>query len=710
MAGIASTSLKWTYTPEEIGSVTEELMSKQKAVLDAVASAPVKDWASVMLPLATLDRDLEAVTASITFLKDVSTSEAVRDAAAAAQSKLSAFEIEQGMRLDVYQSVQAFASNTDMSGFDAESKRLVERTIRDGVRKGLNRPEEVREQIKTLRTRISDQSIKYQKALGEIDTKLSFTRQQLAGLPEPFIASLDIAVPLEEDAAAGSKPSLETHPDGPFLIELNYPHVVPLMKLCSVPATRAAVEKAFASRAHPDNTGILHEVVELRRQLAALLGYDSFASYVLEDRMARTTSDVMAFLNDLNRDLKPAAQLDLQSLTALKHAEEGADSGPLKMSDYRYYMEKELAAKYSVDHDAIKDYFPLKGVVEKMLEMYEKIFSIKFTKLEGPDELPETATWHPDVTAYRIDEARTDGAAESSALLGYVFLDMYPRQGKYGHAAVFPLISGCEAGDMQPTGTDAASGRIYPVAAMVCNFPKPSATTPSLIRHEDAVTLLHETGHVLHHCLSKTRYLRFASFRCEQDFVEAPSQMLENWPAASVTALEFLSGHWQDPAKKLPRELAESVVKSRRAHQGLANMRQVFLALFDMRLHSLPAKVEDGQTAPKVDSEALLRDLHENVLGIPMTEGTNFGASFGHLLGGYESAYYGYLWSEVFAADMYEFGFSGEESTHAAAGLRYRDIILGSGGSVDARDFLHKFLGREPSNKAFMRSKGLLLE
>lgn len=312
-------------------------------MLDAIATALKEGgkaactWDRVIAPMAELDRELEPATSSVTFCKDVSTDKAVRDAGSAAQAALSAWEIKAGLRKDVYDAVQAYADahfEADKPQMDPEAVRFVERTLRDYRRRGLALADEPRKKVEELKTRMSDISVAFQQRLAEEDTKLYFTPEQLAGMPPDFVASLATKTAAEVQEATKAAPPAGT--DVTYCeIELNYPHVVPLLKLCSVPSTRSAVEKAFNSRAHPANTKALEELAELRRQVAGLLGYSNHANYVLEEKMAGNQAKVATFLSDLGRDLRPLHQADLASLLELKKAEEGPDSGPIGMGDYR---------------------------------------------------------------------------------------------------------------------------------------------------------------------------------------------------------------------------------------------------------------------------------------------------------------------------------------------------------------------------------------
>ena len=605
----------------------------------------------------------------------MSTDAGVREASTAASTALAAFEVQASMRTDVAAAVAAFAATPDASALTGEVSRFVSRTLRDHRRRGLHLPAEDQEKIRALRTKISDLCIEFQTDLGAVTTELTFSRAQLAGLPDDWLA-----------AHAAPAPATDA-----YVVRVNaYPDVVPVLKSCSVPQTRGAVEAAFNSRCVPSNVARLEEIVALRHEAAVLLGYPTHAAFVLEEKMAGNVETVNAFLGKLLGDMAPLAKADLQALQQAKMDAEGADSGPVGLADYRFYIEAALKEKYAVDHDKIKSYFPLPTVLKGMLQIYEGLFGLRFSRVEGPDV--DAHVWHPDVSLYSVDDADTQER------LGWVYLDMHPRANKYNHAAVFPLLSGREAGELVPDAPPATAPRVPAVAAMVCNFTSPTADTPSLLLHSEAVTLLHEFGHVMHHICSRTRTLKFSSFRCEGDFVEAPSQALESW-CFHAPSLQRLSGHYATN-EPLPAEMATALNASRNAFVGLLTQRQVFLAQFDMELHA---------GGGRVDSVALLDDLHTRVLGMPRTPGTNLAASFGHVAGGYDAGYFGYSWSEVLSSDIYS-QFEGGQEGSPTVGRRYRDRILAPGGSVDAADFLKLFLGRAPNNAAFLRHKGLKAE
>jgi thimet oligopeptidase len=495
-------------------------------------------------------------------------------------------------------------------------------------------------------------------------------------------------------------------------VTLKYPDYIPVMERCSVAATRAKLEAAFNSRCKDANTSILEELISVRHQKALLMGYPTHAAFVTEDRMSKTPEKVAAFLGDLGTKLKPLLQSDLRELEKLKQAEVGAgaegDGADARIAAYdrSYYQKKLEEGKFSVDHEALKQYFPLEVVTDGLLSIYQELLGLVFTR----DESVEKAAWHEDVVAYAVSDRQSEEA------VGIFYMDLHPREGKYGHAACFGL---------QPACVDHRGKWQQPVAAAVCNFPKPTAEKPALLSHGDVETFFHEFGHVMHQICSKAAICMFAGTRVERDFVEAPSQcvsrprprppflhpppsflmqspllllarrMLENW-CWQPAALKRMSGHHKTRAP-IPEELLDALLASRNANSGLLNMRQITLASFDQAIH----------TVDRADTAEVLAKLSDDLMTIPTTNGTNMGATFGHMGGGYDAQYYGYMWSDVYAMDMFASRFEKEGIFSPETGMSYRKEILSVGGSRDALDSLVAFLGREPIPEPFLVSKGL---
>lgn len=409
--------------------------------------------------------------------------------------------------------------------------------------------------------------------------------------------------------------------------------------------------------------------------------------------MAKNASTVFDFLHRMVERLEPAFQEDMLKLIQLKKADKEASGeafdGKMKSWDWRYYQNLILENEYSINAEQIREYFPMSVVLSGMLDIFQEILSLRFEEL--PAE--KAHVWHADVKQYSVYDS------VSGRFMGHFYLDLHPREGKYGHAAEFGLQKGCIArGSRQPAA-----------AAMVANFSKPTAERPSLLDHDEVVTFFHEFGHVMHELMSayvswpsilfrliftnhvpKLRRGKFAPLsgtNVQRDFVEAPSQMLENWVYEKETMLR-ISRHYQtsDP---LPDDLIQKLIKAKNATIGLLLRRQLFFGIYDMTVHTL-----SPEQLASFDSGKYWHDISEKVMGIRPPEGTNGVAGFGHLTGGYSAGYYGYLWSEVYSADMYD-RFKNEGIFNKTAGLQYREQVLAPGGHRDAMDLLVQFLGRK---------------
>jgi len=396
--------------------------------------------------------------------------------------------------------------------------------------------------------------------------------------------------------------------------------------------------------------------------------------------MAKNPDTVKEFLGGLAVKVKQLWEEEQKVMLKMKEEEAKElgfeNSGKLDFWDFRYYMAMVEEKQYAVDQEKLKEYFPMEVVTAGLMDIYQRILGLKFTKIEGGE------MWHEDVEQWRVDDATTGDT------IGYFYLDLYPRDGKYGHACMMQLQPGC---------LDSQGKRQKSVVVMITNFSKPTAEKPSLLDHKEVETYFHEFGHVMHGICSEADTSRFFGTNVERDFVEAPSQMLENW-VWEEESLRLMSKHYKD-GTDLPKEMLDKLVASKNANAGGFTLRQIFLATFDQRLHS---------SGSKVDTASLIRSTYKEIVGIDTIEGTNFAAIFGHLVG-YDAQYYGYLWSEVYSQDMFATRFAKEGVLNLTTGLDYRNLILKPGGSLDGRELLKNFLGREPNQEAFLRSKGLAI-
>ncbi len=656
--------LDWTVSPEQIHDACKSAKDRADTALREITVLEPQSRSFANTPAAVeaaLD-DLYDTTSGDAFLKDVAVSSATRDAARGCQTLLDKYNLEVFNREDLYKAVKDYADKDEKLG--GEDKKLLQKELLDFKRNGLMLAKDERAEVKKLKDRIVEIQQAFAKNVDDVKDSLLVTRAELDGLPDDYINRL------ERD---GDK----------YRVTVDYPDYFPFMENARDPQARRKLEFLFNNRAASENVPLFAEALKLRAEAAGRLGFANHAAYVLEDRMAKNPFTVEDFLSRLRSKLKPLGNAELKVLLELKSKEEGARSdGKIDAWDWRYYDNQLKKSRYQIDQEAIKEYFPMETVVSGMLKVYQKLLGIRFR------EIPDAAVWHPDVKLYEIVDA-TSGLP-SGPPIAYFYMDLFPREGKYKHAASFNIVNGRRLAD----GTYQK-----PVAAIVANFPKSTNTAPSLLKHgshQDVETIFHEFGHVMHMTLTKARYERFSGANTAWDFVEAPSQMLENW-VWDPAVLASLSGNYKDPSKKLPEDLLKKMIAVRNVDTGLVQLRQVFLSEVDMAYHT-EREIKD----PTALYARMMRDISL----IPMNPGTNPEASFGHLFDGYDAGYYGYLWSKVYAQDMFS-RFESEGLLNPAIGKQYRDEVLAPGGSQDEMDLVRKFLGREPNEDAFLRSLGL---
>lgn len=655
--------LRFDLGVNEITELGNQLMVNIKTALDNVVKIPSKErtFENTVRALAYIDGDYNSDWSCVYFPAHVSADKGIRDASTEMTKKLEAFNIEQELREDVYKAVLDYVQNNpeQVARLGPQEKRLLDKTIQGYERNGLALEEEKRNRIKEIKTRLSELSIEFNRNLGEDVTKLKFAKEELEGLPEDFF------IGKEED--------------GKYTVTLKYPDLFPILEQCKVEETRKKMDFANGAKCIKENTPLLEEALLLRQEESKLLKFESHANYILDIRMAKNPEAVFQFLKDLTEKLETPAKRDIEKLLAMKKAEKTERKEPfdgkLNIWDWRYYDQLILQNEYQVDHEVIKDYFPLHVVTKGLLDVYQEILGLRFAEL--PKE--ERHVWHEDVQQFEVFDKDTN------SFIGHFYLDLFPRDGKYGHAAEFDVQKGC----------DTSHGRQYSAAAMVANFTKPTETKPSLLKFDEVETYFHEFGHVMHELCTVSKYHKFSGTNVERDFVEAPSQMLENW-IYEPEVLAKLSGHYQDESKSLPEELREKLLRARYVNEALKNRRQLHFGTFDMQVHT---------AVGSVDTAKLWAKSFEEVGLTAVQPGTNGAAGFGHIMGGYSAGYYGYLWSKVYSSDMFT-RFKKEGVLNAKIGREYRDYILAPGGTRDAMESIKQFLKRDPNPDAFLQEIG----
>lgn len=587
------------------------------------------------------------------FLSYVSTDKKFRDAANDLQMQISQYMVDVATRRDVYKAIREYTDTNPR--LDPVQAKLVKEMLIGFKNSGMDLNDADLEKFKALNKEKAEYIIKFDKNIQEYKDPLAVTQEQLQGLGEDYIKKL-------------SKTD-----DGKYLVTLDYPDYVPFMQNADDEQARKELEFKFNRRGGQENVELLEKTLTLRREIARLLGYKNHAELRLEDRMAKNPKTVMAFLKDLQKKLKPLGKKEDKEMIAYKNSKTGKNSRTLYSWESGYWSNKFRKENLELDSEKIKEYFPSQVVIDGMLDLFGGVFGITFEPVDIP-------VWHPDVKAFKIKDKA------SGELVAYFYMDLYPREGKYKHAACFGLVEGEEKQD----GTYQ-----IPFVAIVANLNKPSGDTPSLLKHSEVETLFHEFGHVLHNALTKAKYSAFSGTSVSWDFVEAPSQMLERW-AWDPQVLKKISRHYQT-GESLPDDLIKRMIAAKNFGAGGMYLRQDFFAQYDMTLHT-------ADTTP--DTTKLYFELTKKIRGLPLTKGTIPQASFGHIMGGYDAGYYGYLWSEVIAEDF--FGeFKKNDIFNPETGLKFRREILEKGGTLDEEKMVENFLGRPADNKPFLKSIGL---
>jgi metallopeptidase MepB len=700
----------FTHTPETLGKATDRLLKDSKTLMDKIVADNKIDKAtfdSVLLPMARSDNEMSLESHIIGFYQAVSTDAKLRDASTEAEKKMDDYSIEASMREDIFGLVDAvYKKQKNDDKLDPESRRLLEKDHKGYIRMGLGVPAgPQRDRFKAIKKRLSELSITFQKNLNEEQGGIWLTPKELDGVPE------DVTNDLKKGEAG-------TENEGKLWLTFKYPDLFPTQKYCKNVETRHKVFIENENKCN-DNIALFKEAIVLRDEAARILGYPNHATFRIEDKMAKTPKTVDDFLGDLRTRLAPGGEKEIAKLKELKKAETGKADNYF-LWDHRFYDTLMLEKDFQLDQKLISEYFPLQSTIEGMLKIFEELFGLEFVKIEGEDRKAisesgkgEDITWHPDVQMFSV----WNDEGEGSGFVGYLYLDLFPRDGKYGHAANF---------NIQPGFITADGSRRYPATALVCNFSKPSPKKPSLLKHDEVVTLFHELGHGIHDLVSKTIYSRFHGTSTVRDFVEAPSQMLENW-CWTPSQIKSLSKHWSylspeyaeayrasssssdRPTESMPDDLIQNIVDTRHVNDALFNLRQLHFGIFDMAVHEASSHEE----VKNLDASETYNRLRKEISKIDgpeaLGEGYTWGhgqATFGHLIGGYDAGYYGYLSSQVYSADMFYSVFK-KDPMNGKEGRRYRYTVLEKGGSRDEMESLKEFLGREPSTEAFYKELGV---
>jgi thimet oligopeptidase len=603
------------------------------AVEEALAALKETRLAWGVLALASPDADL-------------------REAAWDWYERLNKREVGIGFDEDVYRAVREYADGAGAAALTGEDARFLGDLLRDYRRCGFELPAARRERVRALFEELVELGSAFEAALAEWQDGIVVSREELDGLPDTFIDELQRV-------------------DGGYRVSLDYPEFQPFMAEARSAGRRRELLEKNLRKGGQENIARVERAIAARREIAGILGYPSWAAYVIETRMAKTPEAVIEFLDDLRARAAMKAAADLAELAdANMQAGGSRDITPWEQS---YAISRLKQARYAVDEMEIAQYLPLDACLDGLFAVTGTLLGIRF------EEVPDAYVWHPEVRVFDVGEA-TGGEP-----FGRFYLDLFPRPDKYKHAMQDVL----RLGRRLPDGSYQ-----QPIAVMLANVTRPTADAPSLLRHEELITIFHEFGHVLHEMLARAERVRYSGAETEFDFVEAPSQMLEHW-CWEPAVLNSFARHYQT-GESMPDELLAGLIAAKKVASGVLTLSHLARTTLDLAYHSADYAGDSTATLAEVWAQH----------GIMHIEGTHLQSGFGHLFD-YDAAYYGYLWSQVMGDDMYT-RFEAVGPLDPVTGAAYRRTVLERGGTVDGGVMVRDFLGREPNSAAFLREIGLV--
>jgi thimet oligopeptidase len=584
---------------------------------------------------------LSDASAQADVAKNASPNEALRAAAETADQEISKLSTEISLDKELYQAL----AGLDLSSEEEATRYWISQALREFRRAGVDRDDATRAKVKELNEELVRIGQEFQRNVREDVRKVSLDPADLDGLPADFVSA----------HLPGA--------DGKVTVTTDYPDVFPMLSYAKQPKAREAIYRAFYNRAYPQNLAVLSHLLEKRQELASLLGYRNWAAYITENKMIGSAEAASAFIDKIAAAAEARSKADLAILLEAKR-KDAPGAAALDGWDSSYYTDRVKAERYQFDSQSVRPYFEFSRVLQGVLDVTGRLFQLDYRQVS------DAQVWHADVHVYDVID-RANGRT-----LGRIYLDLHPRDGKYKHAAQYTLVSGRE-------------GERLPEGVLLCNFPRPGGA-PALMDHQDVVTLFHEFGHLLHHILGgHTRWAGLSGVRTEWDFVEAPSQMLEEW-VRDPDVLQSFAKHYQTGAP-IPRELVQKLRDADEFAKGVMVRRQMFYASMSLVLHERDPK--------GLDTTQAMADLQARYSPFPYVPGTYLQCSFGHLEG-YSAIYYTYMWSLVIAKDLFTV-FEQRGLFDASAAQRYRHAVLEPGGGKPAAQLVQDFLGRPYDFRAY---------
>jgi thimet oligopeptidase len=647
-------------TTNDIKSTVKQTIADGNAALDIIgALKPAQvTLKNTIQALDDAEYQIGLAANRLSLIKETSTNVDLRDAATDAIKELEEWTVGLDYREDVYRAIKAFADTKPK--LKGEDEKLLSETMRDYKRAGLELPKAERDEVERMRKELARLTTDFDSNVTKAQKAVKFTKAELDGVPDSFL----------EQTKTG---------DDEYTVMANVTwHYITVMDNAKREETRKKLLVEHDNLARTENIPLMEKILPLRDDVAKKLGYKSWADYQTEVKMVKNAATAIDFLQKLKTGLQPKFDAELNEFRKIKVKETGDGKAQINIWDWRYFSNQLKKEKYTVDAEQLRVYFPYQRVLDGMFSIYQNIFGLKFERVEAPYK------WIGDLQLYAVSDSK------SGEPLGLFYLDMFPREGKYNHFAQFGIIEG----KLLPDGKYQR-----PTVALICNFPSPGKDKPSLLSHQDVETLFHEFGHAMHSIVTRARYSRFSGTSVPRDFVEAPSQMLENW-VWDKKVLDSFAADYRDPSKKIPVEILSKLKEAKLATEGTRYRRQLSFGLMDLTLHTQIHDNNAKQALPLANR--VLSDVF-----LPLAPETAFVAYFGHLMH-YDAGYYGYAWADAIAADMATvFEHSPNGYFDKATGHRLRTEIYEPGDSRDVNISIEKFLGRSRSLDPFLKKIGI---
>lgn len=613
----------------------EHLQEAQKALDALLAVRGKRTIENTLRPYDNIIVHLDAASNQASLMENVHPVEAMRSAGELFGQKVSAFAADLSLNRNIYEALEQM----DITGADAKTQLYVEKTLRDFRLAGVDKDDSSRARIKVLRDELVLIGQEFAKNIREdVRTVTVRSSKELDGLPQDYI---DRHAP---DAS------------GTITLTINYPDAIPVFTYAKNDDLRKRMYMQFNNRAYPNNKEVLDRMIAKRHELAQLLGFPNWAACVTVDKMVKSEKKAADFIEKIAAASQARSEADYTQLLARKRKD---FPGATEVNPWEsgYYSERVRKSDFDFDAQSVRPYFPYERVKEGVLLTTSRLFDVEFRK---NDKAP---VWDPSVECYEM--------FENGTLTGRFYLDMHPRANKYNHAAQFGIRNG-------------VAGKQIPEAALICNFPGGEKNDPGLMEHRDVETFFHEFGHLLHSLFAgRQPWMGIAGISTEWDFVEAPSQLLEEW-AWDASVLKTFAKHYQT-GEPIPADLVKQMRRASEFGKGLQIRQQMFYAKLSLSCYDRDPNM--------IDTDSLSKELRERYTPYKYVDGTHFQTSFGHL-DGYSAIYYTYMWSLVIAKDLFT-KFDATKMMAPGIAKKYRDVILAQGGSRPADEMVKEFLGRD---------------